>query len=205
MRNTVILTTVGLVIAIASKGCVVNTNSAGDIRTKTSLKKPEKNKMPKSSPYAYLNGGDFKGPNVPESPDPLMRYRWDNPKAGDELQVYYLRPVSVLAENRENFENLSSLTSHNPHVTINGTGSIMMDFGVESAAWLEFDSPDLTGTVRMSISEYNKPAIVNAGAQNRFKTKKPVKYGNTYRLELNTELYEGVRFGWIHIDFFDFE
>ena len=203
MRNTVLLTTFGLIITIACKGCVINNNSVEDIRTKTSLKKPEKNKIPKSSPYAYLNGGEFKSPDVPESPDPLIRYRWDNPEAGDELQVYYLRPVSVIAENRENFENISSLTSQNPYVTVNGTGSIMMDFGVENAAWLEFDSNDLTGTVTMSISEYNRPAIVNAGAQNRFKTKKPVKYGNTYRLELNTELYEGVRFGWIHIDSFE--
>ena len=27
----------------------------------------------------------------------------------------------------------------------------------------------------------------------------PTKYGNTYRLELNSQLYEGVRFGWIHV------
>jgi hypothetical protein len=75
----------------------------------------------------------------------------------------------------------------------------MFDFGVESAAWLEFDSPDLADSVEMSISEYNEPAVVNTGAQNPVKTLVPVKYGNTYRLELNKELYEGVRFGWIHI------
>jgi hypothetical protein len=51
----------------------------------------------------------------------------------------------------------------------------------------------------MSISEYNQPAVVNDGAQNRFKTKPPVKYGNTYRLELNDMLYEGVRYGFIHV------
>ena len=48
------------------------------------------------------------------------------------------------------------------------------DFGVESAAWLEFESPDFSGAVEMSISEYNEPAIVNVGAQSPAKTKAPV-------------------------------
>jgi hypothetical protein len=75
---------------------------------------------------------------------------------------------------------------------------------VESAAWLEFDSPDLTGTVEMSISEYDEPAIENSGGPaHRIKTLAPQRYGNTYRLELNSELYEGVRFGWIHVHSFD--
>ncbi|RPI43250.1 MAG: hypothetical protein EHM46_04260, partial [Bacteroidetes bacterium] len=57
----------------------------------------------------------------------------------------------------------------------------------------------LAGEVTMSISEYNAPAILNEGAQNRIKTLVPVRYGNTYRLELNDALFEGVRFGWIHV------
>jgi len=51
----------------------------------------------------------------------------------------------------------------------------------------------------MSISEYNEPAKVNSGPPHPVKTAVPVKYGNTYRLELNGELYEGARFGWIHV------
>ena len=66
-----------------------------------------------------------------------------------------------------------------------------MDFGQENAAWLEFDSPDLTGTVEMSIGEYNQPEVIQSGP----KTAVPAKYGNTYRLELNSQLDEGVRFG----------
>ena len=31
------------------------------------------------------------------------------------------------------------------------------------------------------------------------KTAVPARYGNSFRLELNRELYEGVRFGWIHV------
>ena len=78
----------------------------------------------------------------------------------------------------------------------------MLDFGQVNAAWLEIDSPDLSDTIQMSISEYNEPAILNNGAQNRIKTKIPIKYGNTYRLELNNDLYEGVRYGWIHVNNF---
>ncbi len=73
---------------------------------------------------------------------------------------------------------------------------------MESSGWVEFDSDDLVDTVEVSISEYNEPAIVNAGAQHRIKTKAPVKYGNTYRLELNDGLNEGVRFAWIHVNTF---
>src|SRR5260370_9770223 len=74
-----------------------------------------------------------------------------------------------------------------------------MDVGRENAAWLEFDSPDLTGTVEMSISEYNLPEITGNGAAHSVKTLAPIKYGNSYRLELNSQFYEGVRFGWIQV------
>jgi len=156
---------------------------------------------PIKEPYPYIHSDNFSGNPVPESPDPLVRYKWSNPKSTDGLEIYTLEPVKVTTDNPSTFSNLNSLTSDSPSVTVTGTGSIMFDFGVESAAWLEFDSPDLadSDSVEMSISEYNEPAVVNAGAQNPVKTLTPVKYGNTYRLELNKELYEGVRFGWIHV------
>jgi len=53
--------------------------------------------------------------------------------------------------------------------------------------------------VEMSISEYNEPAKVMSGPAHPQKTMAPQRYGSTYRLELNRELYEGVRFGWIHV------
>ncbi|MET1071582.1 MAG: alpha-L-rhamnosidase C-terminal domain-containing protein [Umezawaea sp.] len=34
-------------------------------------------------PHEPLHGGGFVGPAVPESPDPLVRYRWDRPVASD--------------------------------------------------------------------------------------------------------------------------
>ena len=117
-----------------------------------------------------------------------------------ELEIYLQKPVTVSADTNSSFANLQSLTGNHPNVTVNGAGSIQMDFGIENAAWLEFDSPDLTGTVEMSISEYNRPEITMSGqAAHYVKTLAPVKYGNTYRLELNNQLYEGVRFGWIHV------
>ncbi|GAA4336284.1 hypothetical protein GCM10023149_44870 [Mucilaginibacter gynuensis] len=82
-------------------------------------------------------------------------------------------------------------------IVVNGEGSIRFDFGQENAAWLEFDSPDLSGKVEMSISEFNEPPV--DASSYPVKTLSPKKYGNTYRLELNPELYEGVRFGWIHV------
>ena len=111
--------------------------------------------------------------------------------------------LAVSALPARSFEHLSAATTGQGSVLVQGTGSLRFDFGVESAAWLEFDSPDLSGAVEMSISEYNEPAIVNAGAQTPVKTKAPVQYGHTWRLELNKELYEGLRFGWIHVRGFE--
>jgi hypothetical protein len=158
---------------------------------------------PISEPYPVLSGGVFSNLIVSGSPDPLAHFRWANPQAGDGLQTYLLGPVAVSADPPDSFRNLNSVTNEHCQMLVSGTGSIRFDFGVESAAWLEFDSPDFSGSVEMSISEYNEPAIVNAGAQNPVKTKAPVKYGRTYRLELNESLYEGVRFGWIHVRTFD--
>jgi alpha-L-rhamnosidase len=158
---------------------------------------------PMAEPYPYVSSGGFSGPAVPLSPDPLVAYRWPNPQASDGLQLYLLKPKVVSATNAS-FSNLQSLMSTNPNVTVNGAGSILMDFGQENAAWLEFDSPDLPdpSAVTMSISEYNQPAIVNSGPAHPVKTAVPTQYGNTYRLELNSQLYEGVRFGWISVNSF---
>ncbi|GEM_PF-287014 len=147
---------------------------------------------PIPQPYPYISTGSFCGPDIPLSPDPLISYRWPNPKATDGLEIYLLKPKSVSADRTQSFDNLQSLTGDNPNLTVTGTGSIRLDFGLENAAWIEFDSPDCPGGVEMSISEYNEPGPG--------KTSKPVKHGNTYRLELNNELYEGVRFAWIEVN-----
>ncbi len=161
-------------------------------------------KSPAPQPYRYITARHI-ADKVPYSPDRIIEWQWDDPKADDELEIYIIKPVDIKTDTPESFDNLSSLKNKSANVAVKGTGSIRMDFGQENAAWLEFDSQDFSGEVTMSISEYNEPAILNVGAQNRFKTKKPVKYGNTYRLELNDELYEGVRFGWIHVNTFEKE
>jgi len=151
---------------------------------------------PIAEPYLYVSSGSFSGPAVAQSPDPLVMYRWTNPQANDALQIFLQKPKTVTTDLSTSFENLESLTGITSNVTVKGIGSIRMDFGSENAAWLEFDSPDLIGNVEMSISEYNQPHAYLK------KTLTPKKYGNTYRLELNsdqTQMYEGVRFGWIHV------
>jgi hypothetical protein len=155
-------------------------------------------------PYEPLHGGSFSGPAVAESPDPLIGYRWSNPQAADALQVYALGFVDTFTETPAAFQKTGGQDgSSETGITVVGAGSLRFDFGVESAAWLEFDSPDMTGTVEMSISEYDEPAVENTGPKHRIKTAAPIRYGDTYRLELNAELYEGVRFGWIHVRSFE--
>lgn len=158
---------------------------------------------PVPEPYSPLNGGRFRGADIRDSKDPLVRYQWSATSAGDDLQVYQLPPESVDADPAASFINLRSATTRECNVGVTGTGSIRFDFGVESPGWLEFDSPDFSGTVEMSISEYNEPARVNPGPAHPVKTLAPVRYGSSFRLELNAELFEGVRFGWIHVRTFD--
>ncbi len=145
------------------------------------------------APYSSVSG-TFSGEDVSYSPDPLVAMRWERPKYTDSLEVYVLSPTSFQVDSPEN------ISIKNPSdFTVKGACNLRFDFGRVSAAWFEFESADLEGEVEMSISEYNEPAIFNKGAQHPKKTAKPVRYGNTWRLELNDELYEGVRFAWIHI------
>lgn len=160
-------------------------------------------RSPITEPYQYVSEGSFSGKEQPVSPDPFVNYRWDNPKASDLLQIFLCHPTGVRAENDGSFIGVKTLITDQQEVKVLGTGMILLDFGVELAGWLEIDSPDLTGAVLLGISEYNEPAIVNAGPRSPSKMAKPVKYGDTYRLELNSELYEGVRFGFINVTEFD--
>jgi len=134
------------------------------------------------------------------SPDPLVDYRWETTNATDDLQVYALSPTSMQCDHKEAAKwNAKSFST----IQVTDACNLMFDFGRVSAGWLEFDSEDLTGEVEMSISEYNQPAVTNWMVKHSKKTTVPVKKGNTYRLELNDQLYEGVRFGWIHIRTFN--
>ncbi len=154
-------------------------------------------KSPAPQPYNYI-AAETSGQQVPFSPDPLVSTKWEEPKAYDDLEIYLLKPVDIQMSHPDSFRMKPSLRG-NTRIKVSGTGDIRFDFGQVNAAWLEFDSKDINGIVEMSISEYNEPSILNHGAQNRIKTLTPVRYGNTMRLELNDQLYEGVRYGWIHV------
>lgn len=131
----------------------------------------------------------------PYSPDPLINYTWANPGANDGLESYQLQPVSWTVSNPASFN--TGEFKKNRVIEVKGAGDIRFDFGQTNAGWLEFDSPDLTGKVEMTISEYNQPPDYFSSYPT--KTLSPKKHGNTYRLELNPDLYEGVRFGWIRV------
>ena len=183
-----------VLVALCLSVLTSSTTSANDA-TKGREESPRKrgvlDKSPIAQPFASLNGGSFSGADVPESSDPLVAYNWERTDISDPLQTYVLRPVAFLATPTQVFENAKSLTGDHPDLLVKGKGSIRLDFGVESAAWIEFDSPDCPGDVEMSLSEYNEPGVDKARIA--------VKHGNTYRLELNPELYEGVRFAWIDV------
>ena len=174
---------------------------------------------------APLHGGRFiAGHGAAANPDPLRDYVWNTSltsHANESLQLITLQPAAVSAHPATAFSNVSSLISSN-----NGTaraladGTLRVDFGMELAAWLELTSPDLTpgavaaGCVSMSIGEsfapkYFAPNRLRPKVHNAtnplfdgWKTEVPTVQGDdgVYRLELNAELYEGVRYGFLHVN-----
>ena len=137
------------------------------------------------------------GKDVPASPDPLVSYRWKRTGADDDLQIYLLKPCTMTSDTPEAF----SVRRQAPDidVTVSSPCDLMFDFGRVSAGWLEFECDNLSGQVECSISEFNEPAVFNAGSRHPRKTLVPARYGKVFRLELNDELYEGVRYAWIHV------
>ncbi len=143
---------------------------------------------PAIEPYAYVHGGSFSGPPVPQSPDPLVQYQWAaNLANASALQLYDLRPVAITQQqgSASAFANLSSLLAPatTPAAVVSGAGAFTFDIGTESAAWVEFDSPDLLDAdlplVQLGISEWANVAL---------KSLVPVKYGTTFRLETNAQV-----------------
>lgn len=151
-------------------------------------------------PYEYISGGALSGEDRVLSPDPLVSYVWED-DSDDELQIYIRRPVEAAAEPQGAFSALESAASEQIRISVGAKGSITLDFGTECAGWLEVDIPDLSGEITLGVSEYNAPSFVNknSGTKHSSKTAPPVRYGDTYRLELNDELYEGVRYGFINV------
>lgn len=151
--------------------------------------------------YSYLHGGRWEGNRPEASPDPLRGYVWgtrlvENPL--EPLQCYAILPVGAVVESGS-VVGLETLSRPGSRLDLSGEVSLRLDFGVESAAWLEFETDDPEAEFRCSISEYNRPGMVNAGAEAPEKTGVPERIGATRRLKLNTLNYEGLRFAWLRL------
>lgn len=145
-------------------------------------------------PYKKITG-KATGNKVAASPDPLIAYRWQHPSADDDLEIYTIKPQNVVSD----YPDAIECTHSGKHITVTGDCNLMFDFGQVNAGWLEFECSHLPADVTCSISEFNEPARFNIGSEHPMKTATPTRYGNTYRLELNKQLYEGVRYAWIHL------
>jgi hypothetical protein len=167
-----------------------------------------------AEPYAPLSGGAFSGPPIPWHADPLARYVWAPGANASALQIISLLPLSAAPTDGSApgaFANLSSLLQPFPLVAVSGAGGVQLDFGLELAAWIEFDSPDLSAAdlaaVTLGVSEYTEYEVTNLGD----KVGVPVAHAGAgvngatmYRLEIPhtppTDLYEGVRFAWLRVN-----
>jgi hypothetical protein len=139
--------------------------------------------------------------NIPQSPDPLVATTWNSDVDATKLQYYRVsRPVEYIASPNDAIKVVRSNRSSSLFlITIHKNCSLMIDWGVERAGWMELISPnDLSPSstqarVQAALSEFQMPYPG--------KTKPLVRYGNfTYRLETNKELYEGVRFTWLYFE-----
>jgi hypothetical protein len=122
----------------------------------------------------------------------VENYVWTKIEPG--YQIFDDLPIEVSGEPASSFDGLDTLKTPNPKVRVLGPGVLRLKFKQEGASWLSFDSPDLgnsTNRVAMGISENRLPAPDESNHL--------TQYNTTYRLELNAELYEGVRYAWMNI------
>jgi hypothetical protein len=101
--------------AVAALKPTLPTSASG-----TPARKAPADEWPITEPYPPLNGGRFSGPRVGASDDPLVRYRWADPQAGDGLQVYQLRPVAVDTDQPGSFQQLGSAATPNCNIAVVG-------------------------------------------------------------------------------------
>ena len=185
MIKKVLLIFFSLIVGIVQGGCQQLEMSDEGLLNRRS---------PIEEPYPYVSGGAMKGPQVEASPDPLVGYVWDAPKATDHYQIFVVLPqMAEVMENIGSFKGVESATQETCYIRVTGTGVIRLDFGTELPAWIEIDSPDLAGDIELGCSEHREYSMFP-------KIAAPVRYGNTYRMELNSELYEGVRYGFIRVN-----
>ena len=86
-------------------------------------------------------------PPQPDSVDPLVRETWPPNTNFSQLEIYTVAtPVAAVADPPSAFSGVASLLSPDAvtNVTVLGCGaSLRLDWGVERAAWFEFDAADL--------------------------------------------------------------
>jgi hypothetical protein len=138
-------------------------------------------------------------PKIPESPDPLIAATWNfqTDEGSKRLQYYRVdRPIQYQVSPPDAIQGLDAWMKNQqespPPIVVSQPSSLLLDWGVERAAWFELTSPNdnLHVTTTASLSEFNMPYPD--------KTRPLTKYGNhTYRLETNDQLYEGIRFTWL--------
>lgn len=154
-----------------------------------------------SSIYPSCAEGRFDASRLSDNPDPMSGFVWpeESIKMGAGLHNYYLYPVKWSSAHPERFHGLDTLCGADSEIRVMEPGVLELDFGVESAAWLEFEAEGLTEAPFAAISEYNQPGVVNEGAEAPLKYIEMQQDGSTWRLSTNREHYEGVRFAWIDL------
>ena len=112
-------------------------------------------KSPIKQPHEYIHDGFFISEIEHEySVDPLINYRFNKLNVDDDYQIYVMPPKEFITNNKNSFNNL---IIQNPlNIEVVGPGEIMIDFGAEFPAWLEIDSPDLTGEILLGVSEFKQ-------------------------------------------------
>ena len=144
----------------------------------------------------------------------LVRYRWNATAiAANQFQLYHRRPLGLIGPPPPpSFVGAASLLNGSTTkggMVVSGSGSLGFDFGAECAGWLEFASGDLAEvlgaavSVSMSTSEFTLPQFTTPTRGNNqgncTASVTPLGTTGRYRLVLNTELYEGLRYGWLHV------
>ena len=161
-------------------------------------------------PYPFLNNlsRPVPLPGSEYSPDPLVNAIWPNDTRQDEFQCMYVYPKSVHTTTPNSFVGLdrlirssSSSSEQNSNetaapVVVLGSGMFRVDFGVESAGWLEIVSDDMPLSAFMNLTlSLSEDLVMYPG-----KILRPKSYPNgVYRIETNPDIYEGIRFGFINI------
>eukprot|EP01052_Picozoa_sp_SAG31_P007665 SAG31_NODE_369_length_16731_cov_36.453283_2_plen_1168_part_00 len=162
-------------------------------------------------PYGWIGGEERTPlPGAAHSPDPLVNWTW---AGGDTAAAAGLFLYNVTARNIEVLVHESHTSSGEPIFTnllslvgvTDGAaaqvhscvgGILRIDFGTESAGWLELLSDDIPAEVAATITV----AISETNVRMPGKALRPVPHpGGVYRLETNHALYEGVRFGFVRI------